>query len=300
MNDLGVWLIKVINKVVPPPKMLEELDIAKLRIPDYQDWEYNEAIRITPEFGRLWQIKNKNILDVGSGLGGKPLFYAEQGAKIVSAIDLRFVSSTATLNLALQHGYQNILSINSNAAQIPFPNNYFDVIVSINVMEHVDDPLSSLAECKRVLKPGGLFFLHFPPFYSPWGAHLEGWINFPWPHVVFSDKTLLKAADQIDQEKQKNTDYIPTARFKWISYDRLPELNRITVDKFLKLIKEVDLIVLESTLLPFGRHYLTSKGIFGRLVFSLLRFLGQLPLLKEIITTKMVFALTKSSINSKK
>jgi len=41
----------------------------------------------------------------------------------------------------------------------PFPENFFSVISMIEVLEHIDDPMDSLAECYRLLCPGGLLVL---------------------------------------------------------------------------------------------------------------------------------------------
>lgn len=45
---------------------------------------------------------------------------------------------------------------------MPFENESFDVVISTEVLEHVPDPDAYLAEVKRVLKPGGMFFFTVP------------------------------------------------------------------------------------------------------------------------------------------
>jgi len=182
----------------------------------------------------------------------------------------------------------------ADAASLPFQNDSFDVIVSINVFEHIDDLPSTLAECKRVLRLDGLMFLHFPPFYSPWGAHLEGWIDFPWPHVFFSDQTLIQAAQRVEERRARNVDYIAPAKVDWTHVDCLPELNRTTIRQFLRLIHSLDLVIIESHMLPFARHYLADRGPLARSALSILKGLTALPLLREVITTKMVFVLRKA------
>lgn len=46
-----------------------------------------------------------------------------------------------------------------------------DVCFSSNVLEHVPDPAGLIAEMIRVIKPGGLIYLSFTNWYSPWGGH---------------------------------------------------------------------------------------------------------------------------------
>ena len=47
----------------------------------------------------------------------------------------------------------------SAAERIPLPGNSFDIMVAENCLDHVDDPGAVVAEVKRVLAPGGLFWL---------------------------------------------------------------------------------------------------------------------------------------------
>jgi len=292
MTSLAVRLIEIINHLFHAPSNLKIMDEAKQDRSAFQQWEYDEMFKLVPEFGVKWNIKAKNVLDIGSGLGGKPIFYTESGAKSVIGIDMRYNSNKAALELARQHNYPQIGLVNGDAANLPFLSNVFDVIISINVFEHIDNLFAALSECKRVLCEDGIIFLHFPPFFSPWGAHLEGWINFPWPHLIFSDKTLLQAAAHIESKTRKNNQYIPTAQFNWAELDQFPELNRITAGQFFNLIKKVNLKILEVHMLPFGRHYLLKHGMLGRITLSILTYLSQLPILREVITTKMVFILT--------
>lgn len=46
----------------------------------------------------------------------------------------------------------------ASAYHLPFPNCFFDVVVMKCVLEHLEDPDRALAELRRVLKPGGLFY----------------------------------------------------------------------------------------------------------------------------------------------
>jgi ubiquinone/menaquinone biosynthesis C-methylase UbiE len=294
MLRFGVWLAEALNNVIPPSPTHRQLALDKLSVEGYQEREYQEAERVCPEFGALWDVAGKRLLDVGSGLGGKPTYYAHLGARSVTAIDLRTYSARSALALARERQLQNVVwPMVGDAVKMPFPDNSFDVIVSINVFEHIDDLPTALAECKRVLRPGALIFLHFPPFYSPWGPHMENWIDFPWPHLLFSDKTLIETARRVEERRKNNADYIPSAQVDWENLDRLPELNRATVRQFTRMIRALDLTVVESRMLPFGWRALAHRGPLARGALALLMLLSTLPLLREVITTKMVFVLTK-------
>lgn len=55
-----------------------------------------------------------------------------------------------------------------NALNLTFPDQSFDLVVSVEVMEHVGDPERMTQEVARILKPGGLFFVTFPQTRFPW------------------------------------------------------------------------------------------------------------------------------------
>ena len=51
-------------------------------------------------------------------------------------------------------------------APLPYPSAHFDAVVSMDVIEHLVDPLPWLSDALRVLKPGGLLFLTTPNYAS--------------------------------------------------------------------------------------------------------------------------------------
>ena len=54
----------------------------------------------------------------------------------------------------------NVFVGNLEAAK--YPDNYFDVVVFLNVLEHLLNPYSALSEAYRILRPGGGILLRFP------------------------------------------------------------------------------------------------------------------------------------------
>jgi SAM-dependent methyltransferase len=51
---------------------------------------------------------------------------------------------------------------------LPFRDRSFDLVTANMVVEHLDDPGASLAEIRRVLRPGGVFIYHTPNCWSYW------------------------------------------------------------------------------------------------------------------------------------
>jgi SAM-dependent methyltransferase len=59
----------------------------------------------------------------------------------------------------------NTIDVNGDGQFLPFPDNLFDTIVSIDVLEHVADPAKFISEIYRVLKPSGKVILSTPFFF---------------------------------------------------------------------------------------------------------------------------------------
>ena len=45
---------------------------------------------------------------------------------------------------------------------IPFENDFFDVITMFDLLEHVKDPVATLRRCRAILKPGGVIAADAP------------------------------------------------------------------------------------------------------------------------------------------
>jgi SAM-dependent methyltransferase len=96
-------------------------------------------------------VTGRRILDAGCGAG--PLFAAlrERGA-VVSGID----QSAAMLELARQRlGDDADLRVADLADPLPFPDAEFDDVTASLVLHYLKDWAPTLAELRRVLKPGG-------------------------------------------------------------------------------------------------------------------------------------------------
>lgn len=61
-------------------------------------------------------------------------------------------------------GTTNVIA---SALALPFADEHADLVILQGVLEHVQDAHKTLAECHRVLKPGGLFYTEMP-FLQPY------------------------------------------------------------------------------------------------------------------------------------
>ena len=95
------------------------------------------------------------VLDVGCGGGFSCEFLAARGA-VVSGVDQSQACIDAARTHALSQGW--IIDYQQGVAeQLPYPDCTFDVVICVDVLEHVADLKQTINEIDRVLKPGGFF-----------------------------------------------------------------------------------------------------------------------------------------------
>lgn len=111
------------------------------------------------------------ILDIGCGAGLLTNYLATFG-HAVTGVDL----SQSSLAVAREKDLtKNVAYRCANGYELPFEVEEFDVVCSMDVLEHVENPEKIICEASRVLKPGGLFFFHtFNRTFLSWLLVIKG------------------------------------------------------------------------------------------------------------------------------
>lgn len=103
--------------------------------------------------------QHARVLDVGCGAGLLALRVAQQPeVEAVTGIDLSGDMVSKAREDAELHG-ADVQFLQVDAAEMPFADASFDIVVSTLSMHHWDDPLKVLREIRRVLAPGGKMLL---------------------------------------------------------------------------------------------------------------------------------------------
>ena len=99
---------------------------------------------------------SQNIIDVGCGIGGSTLHLAQKFGSRATGITLSPVQASRAKERAAEAGLSDRVNFTvANALEMPFEDNTFDLVWSLESGEHMPDKAKFLAECYRVLKPGG-------------------------------------------------------------------------------------------------------------------------------------------------
>lgn len=206
----------------------------------YADWEYREApyqIGLIEAAGVSFE--GQRVLDVGCGLGGKSVAFAERGKHVVGA-DLSLDNVRAGARFAAKRHADGIDYVAADAGKLPVRSGSFDIVVSTDTFEHFPEPETSLSEMRRALRKGGTLVAVFGPFGSPLGSHLYDSIFVPWCHVLFSRDTLAEALRELARRRAAGTDSTDEeaqrAEEQIAFFDH--HLNRMTLRRFRKLVKD--------------------------------------------------------------
>ncbi len=102
----------------------------------------------------------QNILDVGCGIGGSTLYLANKFGAEATGITLSPVQASRARERAITAGLEKQVEFQvTNALEMPFADNSFDLVWSLESGEHMPDKAKFLEECYRVLQPGGKLIL---------------------------------------------------------------------------------------------------------------------------------------------
>ncbi|MCB0546100.1 MAG: methyltransferase domain-containing protein [Phaeodactylibacter sp.] len=157
----------------------------KLLFPTYR----NRYLFVQRNLERLSRERRfERALNLGAGEGDYDSMIAGYCGHLVSCdINERDIDYARELN----EGVPNLEYRVEDALNLSFPDNSFDLVISVEVIEHVGQPERMVEEIQRVLKPDGLALITFPsldfPFtYDPVNRLLSYFTNKKISHGAYA------------------------------------------------------------------------------------------------------------------
>jgi len=109
--------------------------------------------------------KGIQILEIGCGTGGNLEILSNLGE--VTGLDV----SKYALDFCRKRGVNNLAL--GRAEKTNFPSESFDLILMLDVLEHIKDDKKAIGETRRILKEGGYFLVTVPAYQFIWSEHDE-------------------------------------------------------------------------------------------------------------------------------
>ncbi len=201
---------------------------------------------------RFAPIAGRTVLDIGGGAGYVTSEFRSQGAHC-------YLLELDTTEM-LSRGEAPAGAVLADGYWLPVCDGGADVCISSNVLEHVRDPRGLIEEMVRATKPGGVIYLSFTNWYSPWGGHEMS----PWHYLGAgtAERRYVRKHGKLPKHKVGSS------------------LFRVHVGPVLKMMRErADVEVLSAR----PRYYP-----------AWCRLLLHVPLLREVVTWNLLLILRRT------
>jgi SAM-dependent methyltransferase len=225
------------------------LDKAALRGEPSYVWRAGQQRRLDMVVSAAGKRITRRILENGCGVG----MYVEH----LSPFGGQVIGLEYDFERAAEAGENSPHIINAAGEFIPLPSSTFDLILSHEVIEHVQDDRAAISEMIRVLKPGGRLALFCPNRGYPYETHGIYWKG----QYHFGNKLFVN--------------YLPR-----VLRNKLAPHVRVYSKKDLqKLFEGLPVKFIERTII-FGAYdnIIARFGPFGKVLRSILQFLERTPL----------------------
>lgn len=162
--------------------------------------------------------------------------------------------------------------------RLPFPDDSFDLVVSDEVFEHVQNYDETLAEIRRVLKPAGISLHFFPSCYTPIEPHVyvplatliqrRWWLGM-W--ALLGIRTRLQKGMSVREVTDANHVYLNS---------HTNYLSRAAIERYVSRYFD-DYRFCESLFLKYSKR--------GRVSYQVSRFLPVLPRVYSMLRARVLF-----------
>lgn len=161
---------------------IRDLDKAALRGEPSYVWRAGQERRLQMILNSAGEHIKGSLLENGCGVG---MYLQHLSPSVGKMVGLEY-----DFERAKEAHTRAVNLINGASEQLPFSSDSFDVILSHEVLEHVNDDRRSIEEMLRTLKPGGLMILFVPNLGYPFETHGVYWRgryhfgNIPFVHYL--------------------------------------------------------------------------------------------------------------------
>ena len=231
------------------PTEQRNMDKAALRGEPSYVWRDGQERRLQMIAKAAGERIKGDILENGCGVGMYVEHLTPYGGKI-SGIEFDF-------ERAAEAGQNSLRIMNAAGENLPFPENSFDLILSHEVLEHVQNDVDAVREMVRVLKTGGRAVIFVPNRWYPFETHGIYWRG----KYHFGNKLFVNYLPRVWRDKLA------------------PHVEIYTHRDMMKLFEGLPVKFIERTVI-FGAYdnIIARLGGVGKILRGILQFLEKTPL----------------------
>lgn len=133
-------------------------EVARRESTDHSNSPWHRLVK--PHLGDLAGLR---VLEIGCGRGGFSKYLLEQGATLMAA---DYSESAVEITNRLLQGSPRFESCVADIQNIPFERGCFDLVISLETLEHIPRPYKGLSELVRVTKGGGRIIITTPNYFG--------------------------------------------------------------------------------------------------------------------------------------
>jgi len=234
-------------------KIQNKLELEK-HISQHQEHKANLFENYIAQYFPKDFFKNKKVLEIGCGFGGNIIHLIRHYNSDAIGLDLDSDAIEIAQDIAQENGIDKNKFLNCAAENVTeYVKDKFDLIISMQVLEHVQDVQKSIEEMLNVLNKGGYIFIHVPNYDSKFETHYR-----------------------IKMPSNKKADFINLLKEKDINTDFAESLNFVNKQYFIEILKEITFE--KSFILPYEHDaYRKYFGLSQKYyLLNLFPFLGRI------------------------
>jgi SAM-dependent methyltransferase len=226
------------------------------------------------------------FLEVGSGYGGICKAFANKGCRVTGIELLAYASDIAKDFLKEEIASGQVSIINKNVYDINPDKDLeekFDIILLKDTIEHIHNQEKFISHIIHFLKPDGVIFFAFPPWFMPYGGHQQ-------------------SLDHKFLEKLPYFHILPTPIYKGImkafgeSEGRIADTlevkeTQISINRFERISKKAGFAIARRELYLINPSYKYKFGANPRKQFGII---SAIPWFRDFLTTTCYYVLKKA------
>ena len=208
------------------------------------------------------RYQRPRVLDIGCGTGFNLQQLNANGLTDATGLDV----APEAIAYCRDRGFRRL--VRGDGARLPFRGASFDIVLALDLIEHISDDRAALAEVARVLRPGGTIILFTPAFKFLWSGQDEVSHHFRRYTSAELGRKLAGAGFAIEKLTYANTLLFPLV---WMGrsvlrFSRSPapenELHPAWSNGVLRTVFSAERQILRHASFPFGVSLL-AVGVRG-------------------------------------